>query len=108
MLQEILEKGYGRSKRGYRSYRTLKKYFPSIQRAEVNGETIYFWRGKNREALKAFLGQMHTKVINYGKLGQIIRTFGVELPKGEKEQFLARPPKLKKPKLQNSIDDSLL
>jgi predicted transcriptional regulator len=108
LLQDILEKGYGRSKKGAKAYRTLKKYFPSIQRAEVNGEAIYFWKGKDRDALKAFLGKLHTKVINYGKLGQITRTFGMELSKGEKEKFFGRSKKQKRVKLQQRENDLLL
>ncbi|MBN2065284.1 MAG: hypothetical protein JW771_00555 [Candidatus Thermoplasmatota archaeon] len=92
LLQEIVTKGYAYPPRGYvqQRYRTLRKYFPTIRRITIYGRTIFYLKGKEDEAARAFLDRVNKKIISYQELRQVTEVFGTDLNKSEKETFLRR------------------
>jgi hypothetical protein len=90
MLKDLLEKGYAFSSDTSSVNRTLKKHFPSIQRAEADGRSIYFLEGKAEKAANAFLRSKRKKVMSYQELKGITKLFGVDLSKEEKKVFVGK------------------
>jgi hypothetical protein len=92
LLQEIVTKGYAYPLHGYvqQRYRTLRKYFPTIQRITIYGRTIFYLKGREDEAVRAFLERVNKKIISYQELRQVTEVFGTDLHKSEKEAFLRR------------------
>jgi len=92
LLQEIVSKGYTQPPRGrvQQRYMVLRKYFPTICRIQTYGRPVFFLKGKEDEAVRAFLGTVNKKIISYQELKQAIDVFGVNLSRKEKEAFLGR------------------
>lgn len=90
LLQEIVSKGYASSSCGYvqQRYMVLRKYFPTICRTTIYGKTIFYLKGKEDVAVRAFLENTRKKIISYQELKQITEVFAVDLSKKEKEAFL--------------------
>ena len=93
LLQEIVTKGYAYPPDGgyvQQRYRTLRKYFPTIRRITIYGRTIFYLKGREDEAVRAFLERVNKKIISYQELKQVTEVFGTDLHKSEKEAFLRR------------------
>jgi len=93
LLQEIVTKGYAYPPRGgyvQQRYRTLRKYFPAIRRITIYGRTIFYLKGREDEAVRAFLDRVNKKIISYQELKQVTEVFRADLNKSEKEAFLRR------------------
>ena len=83
MLKDILENGYAFSSDTSSVNHTLKKHFPSIQRAEADGRSIYFLEDKADKATNAFLRSKRKKIMSYQELKGITKLFGVDLSREE-------------------------
>jgi len=92
LLQEIVTKGYAYPPRGYvqQRYRILRKYFPTIRRVTIYGRTIFYLKGKEDEAVRAFLERVNKKIISYQELKQVTEIFGADLCKREKDAFILK------------------
>jgi len=90
LLQEIVAKGYASPSCRYpqQRYTILKKYFPTICRITIYNRPIFFLKGKEDVAVRAFLEKVNKKIISYQELKQVTEVFGVDLSKQEKETFL--------------------
>jgi DNA-binding CsgD family transcriptional regulator len=90
LLQEIIAKGYASSSYGYtqQRYMVLRKYFPTICRKTIYGKTIFYLKGKEDAAVRAFLENTRKKIISYQELRQVTEVFGTDLTIKEKEAFL--------------------
>ncbi len=90
MLKELVANGFllptGENVHG--QFLTLRKYFPSIYRISMYGKQIFLLRGKEDEAVRAFLGSTRKKIISYQELHQVTEVFGADISKNEKEVFL--------------------
>lgn len=89
MLKKLISNGYIICSPGYfLRYKTLRKYFPTIYRANVCGKTVIYLEDKSNTAVKALLEASNRKIISYQELNQIIKVFDTKLEKHEKKQFL--------------------
>jgi len=90
LLQEIVLKGYASPSYGYvqQRYMILRKKFPTICKVKIYGKTIFFLKGKENVAVRAFLENTRKKIISYQELRQVTEVFGADLSKKEKEAFL--------------------
>jgi len=105
-LKELMEKGYVLlSGQASVRYRLLKTYFPMIQRVRFKNTSIAFLPDKKEEAVKAFLENMHWKVIGYHELRRLTRLFGVNLDSSEKHRVLGKPKKIVRSITQTDILD---
>lgn len=108
LLQEIVTKGYAYPPRGYvqQRYRILRKYFPTIRRVTIYCRTIFYLKGKEDEAVRAFLERVNKKIISYQELRQVTEVFGNDLNKSEKEAFLRKKRKNIPRKIRSSQNTS--
>jgi uncharacterized protein YerC len=90
MLKDLLEKGYAFSSGDLSANHTLREHFPSIQRVEADGRSIYFLEDKADKATNAFLQCKNKKVMSYQELKGITKLFGVDLSKEEKKVFVGK------------------
>ena len=91
LLQEIVSNGYIIPQGNVQQrYRILKKYFPTICRITIYCRPIFFLKGKEDVAVRAFLEKMNKKIISYQELKQVTKVFGVNLSKKEKEAFFLK------------------
>ncbi len=92
LLQEIVSKGYASPQGGYaqQRYMILRKYFPTICRVTIYGRPIFYLKGKEDVAIRAFLEHTKKKIISYQELRQVTEVFGSDLNKNEKKAFLFR------------------
>jgi len=105
-LKELMEKGYVfLSGQASVRYRLLKKYFPMIQRVRFKNTSIAFLPDKKEEAVRAFLENMHWKIIGYHELRRLTRLFGVNLDGGEKRRIIGKPKKIDMSTTQTDILD---
>jgi len=90
LLQEIVSKGYVSYSYGYvqQRYMVLRKYFPTICKVTIYGKSIFYLKGKEDEAVRAFLENTRKKIISYQELTEITNVFHANLTKKEKEAFL--------------------
>jgi DNA-binding transcriptional regulator YiaG len=90
MLKELVANGFllptGENVHG--QFLTLRKYFPSIYRISMYGTQIFLLKGKEEEAVRAFLGSTRKKIISYQELHQVTEVFGADISRKEKEAFL--------------------
>jgi hypothetical protein len=94
VLKQLLRDGYVDSTRKCCSnLRTLRKHFPVIQRAQVDGKSFYFLDDKNKIVLKAILEKQKSKVINYFDLARMTQVFNVNLSPIEKNELLDKKSK---------------
>jgi len=109
LLQKIVTNGYTYSPNGgyvQQRYRTLRKYFPTIRRVTIYGRTIFYLKGKEGEAARAFLERVNKKIISYQELKQVTDVFRVDLSKSEKKGFLRKNQKKIYGKLRGSQSTS--
>jgi len=52
------------------------------------GKQIFLLKGKEEEAVRAFLGSTRKKIISYQELHQVTEVFGADISRKEKEAFL--------------------
>ena len=69
---------------------------------------MYYLEDKNKDALRALLGDKRSKIINYQDLASISKMFQVQLRKNEKHVILGKNKSKKSRKNHGSQDDSLL
>jgi len=90
MLKELVANGFllptGENVRG--QFLTLRKYFPSVYRISMYGKQIFLLKGREEEAVRAFLESTRKKIISYQELHQVTEVFGADISKKEKEAFL--------------------
>jgi len=90
MLKELVSNGFllpnGENVHG--QFLTLRKYFPSIYRISIYGKQIFLLKGREEDAVRAFLGSTRKKIISYQELHQVTEVFGADISKKEKEAFL--------------------
>ncbi|MCJ7572135.1 MAG: hypothetical protein MUO82_09720 [Candidatus Thermoplasmatota archaeon] len=92
LLQEIVTKGYTVPSCKYtqQRYMVLRKYFPTICKITIYGKPVFFLKGKEDVAVRAFLENTRKKIISYQELRQVTKVFGVDISKKEKQVFLFR------------------
>jgi len=90
MLKELVSNGFllPTGENVHRQFLTLRKYFPSIFRISMYGKQIFLLKGKEEEAVRAFLGSTRKKIISYQELHQVTEVFGADISRKEKEAFL--------------------
>ena len=90
LLQEIVSKGYAVPfcKYTQQRYIVLRKYFPTLHKAKMNGKTVFYLEGHEDDATRAFLGVIGKKIISYQELTGITNVFHANLTKKEKQAFL--------------------
>ena len=89
LLQELLEQGYINSNQGNCvRLRKLKRFLPMIQRAQIEGKSVYFLSDKNKEALKGIIKRNTSRIITYQELSRVSQVFGVNLSIVEKHELL--------------------
>ena len=94
LLKKLLKDGYVDSTRNCsQNLRTLQKHFPVIQRAQVEGKSIYYLNDKNKDALKAMINNRGSKIISYHDLARISQVFNVNLLPFEKNQLIGKKEK---------------
>jgi len=90
MLKELVANGFllptGENVHG--QFLTLRKYFPSIYRISIYGKQIFLLKGREEEAVRAFLGSTRKKIISYQELHQVTEVFGADISMKEKKAFL--------------------
>ena len=105
-LKDLLEKGYVLlSGQASVRYRLLKTYFPLIQRVRFKNTSIAFLPDKKEEAVKAFLENMHWKVIGYHELRRLTRLFDVNLDSSVKQKVIGKKKSRRLPRIQKTMDD---
>ena len=91
VLKQLLNDGYVISKGSISSnLHTIKKHFPHVKRAQVDGKSIYYLKDKNKQALEAMLKQKQSKIMSYADLSTMSTVFDVELKKREKQRFIGK------------------
>jgi len=92
MLQELVAKGYVAPTGEYvhQQFLTLRKHFPTVYRISIYHEQIFLLKGREDDALRAFLEKVNKKIISYQELRQVTDVFHVSLSKREKDAFLGR------------------
>jgi predicted transcriptional regulator len=91
LLHELLEQGYVNSNQdNCVRLRKLKKFLPMIQRAQIEGKSVYYLNDKNKEALKAIIKRNTSRIITYQELSRVSQVFGVNLSIVEKNNLLNR------------------
>jgi len=91
LLHELLEQGYVNSNQGNCvRLRKLKRFLPMIQRAQVEGKSVYYLSDKNKEALRALIKRNTSRIITYLELSRMSQVFGVNLSIVEKNDLLNR------------------
>ncbi|MCJ7572195.1 MAG: hypothetical protein MUO82_10040, partial [Candidatus Thermoplasmatota archaeon] len=94
VLKQLLNYGYVDSTRECsQNLRTLRKHFPVIQRAQVDGKSFYFLNDKNKITLKAVLEKRKSKIISYHDLARISQVFNVNLSSSEKKMLIGKKEK---------------
>jgi len=94
VLKQLLKDGYVDSARNCsQNLHTLRKHFPVIQRAQVDGKSFYFLNDKNKDALKAMLDKRVSKIISYHDLARISQVFNVNLSSIEKNELRGKKEK---------------
>ncbi len=89
LLKMLLEEGYVHSNQEtHQRLRRLKRYLPMIQRAQIDGKSIYFLDDKNKLALQSMIKTKHSKIISYQELKSISKVFGVNLDSMEKHRYV--------------------
>jgi hypothetical protein len=68
--------------------RRIKRYLPIIQRAQVDGGSVYFLSDKNKVALQSMIKRKKSKIISYQELASISQVFGVNLSIVEKRNLI--------------------
>ncbi len=90
MLKELVDNGFllptGENVHG--QFLTLRKYFPSIYRISIYGKQIFLLKGREEDAVRAFLGSTRKKIISYQELHQVTEVFGADISMKEKKAFL--------------------
>jgi len=90
MLKELVVNGFllptGENVHG--QFLTLRKYFPSVYRISMYGKQIFLLKGREEEAVRAFLGCTRKKIISYQELHQVTEVFGADISMKEKKAFL--------------------
>ena len=109
LLKELLQKGHinCRSKCSP-NFHTLQKHFPVIKRTQIDHKAIYYLEDKNKEALRGFLEDKRSRVINFQDLANMTKIFDVHLSKNEKHGLLSKSKPKKSIKNRSSRSDSLL
>ena len=91
VLKQLLNDGYVISKGSTSSnLHTIKKHFPHVKRAQVDGKSIYYLKDKNKQALEAMLKQKQSKIIRCEDISTMSTVFNIQLKKGEKQRFLGK------------------
>lgn len=91
LLKELIDKGYVNStEENYARLRRLKKYLPMIERAQVEGRSVYYLSDKNKVALQSIVQSKKSKIFSYQELSSMSRVFDVKLSKKEKSVFFLR------------------
>ena len=91
LLHELLEHGYVNSNQGNCvRLRKLKRFLPMIQRAQIEGRSVYFLSDKSKEALQAIIKRNSSKIISYQKLAKMSKIFDINLNINEKNSFLGK------------------
>ena len=91
LLKQLLQDGYVYGKRHTSSqFRTLRKHFPVIKRAEFDKRAVFFLEEKNKIALEALIAQKKSRVISYRDISSISKVFNVGLKMNEKHQLLGK------------------
>ena len=92
MLQDLLNDGYTffDTPSDSQKYYTLKKYFPTVQRARYGGYNILFLEDRSDLTAKAFLMKIRKNIISYQELKNITKIFDIELSKNEKDMFISK------------------
>jgi hypothetical protein len=91
LLKQLLKDGYAYGKKHTSSqFRTLRKHFPEIKRAEFDRYTIYYLDNKNKVALQAMVNQKKSKLISYRELGNMSKIFNINLQNYEKNRLLGK------------------
>jgi hypothetical protein len=94
LLKELLQNGYVYSNRDNSChFHTIRKHFPVIQRAQIDGKSIYFLDDKNKIALKAMLESRKSRVITFHDLARMSKVFDVNLSITEKYSYLGKKEK---------------
>ncbi len=91
LLKELLEKGYVNSTdEASQQLRRLKKYLPMIQRAQIEGRSVYYLSDKNKNALKSLIKNKKSKIFSYQELNIMVKVFDTQLSKKEKQSLLPK------------------
>ena len=91
LLQELVSKGYIIPHGNVQQrYRILRKYFPTICRVTIYTKPIFYLRGYEDVAARAFLETVNKKIISYQELKQVTEVFGVNLSKQEKDVLILK------------------
>jgi predicted transcriptional regulator len=91
LLKELLEKGYVNSNKDtHPRMRKLKRFLPMIQRAQIDGKSVYFLSDKNKIALQAMIKRNTSRIISYQELARMSKVFDIDLPIDEKNRFLGK------------------
>ncbi len=69
-------------------YKALKKHFP-VKVVMTRKKSVYFCEGKEKEAMKAFLGRWRKGTMSFRELGQMSKLFGISLKSSERESMLS-------------------
>ena len=108
LLKQLLKDGYVHGEKNTSNqFRTLRKHFPEIKRAEFDRHVVYYLDDKNKLALQAMIQQKESRIISYRELNNISKIFNVGLKMNEKRQLLGRNKSKKSCKKQSPQGDSL-
>ena len=91
LLKQMLKDGfvYSNQKTHYH-LRRLKKFFPMVQRAQMDGKSVYYLNDKNKIALQAMIKDSRARVLSYQDLAKMSRIFDINLSNDEKSRFLGK------------------
>ena len=108
LLKQLLQDGYVYAKTHTSGqFRTLRKHFPVIKRAEFDKRAVFFLEEKNKIALEALIAQKKSRVISYRELNDISKVFNVGLKMNDKHKLLSKNKSKKSRKKHSPQDDSL-
>jgi len=108
LLKQLLQDGFVyATTHSSGQFRTLRKHFTVIKRAEFDKRTIYFLDDKNKIALEAMITKKKSRVISYRELNNISKVFNVGLRMNEKRQLLGKKNSKNSRKKHSTSGDSL-
>jgi len=109
LLKQIVREGYVVATNHTSSqFRTLRKHFPMIQRAEIDHQVIYFFNDKNKIALQEMIQQKQSHLISYTDLAHMAHIFGISLSPQERKSFIGKKVTQRRKKLHRPSGDSYL
>ena len=91
LLKQLMKNGYIVStEENTQRLRSLQRYLPMIERAQVDNKDVYYLSDKNKMALQHMLQQKKSKIFSYQELSSMSKVFNVKLSKKEKNVFFQK------------------